>query len=81
MIVGLIFTEIGNFIANRQIFIVLNCNCTKLANFEDYLNMLRGPFLLTQCICQPALGNIPSQELKDFVRAMLNYLDVIAHSN
>jgi len=36
MTVGQIFTKIGNFIENRQIFMLLNCNCTKLANFEDF---------------------------------------------
>jgi len=35
MTVGQIFTKIGNFIENRQIFMLLNCNCAKLANFED----------------------------------------------
>ena len=35
MTVGQIFIKIANFIENRQIFILLNCNCTKLANFED----------------------------------------------
>jgi len=34
--VGQIFTKIGNFIENRQIFIQLNFNCTKLPNFEDF---------------------------------------------
>jgi len=36
MTVGQIFTKIGNFIENRQIFMLLNCNCAKLANFEDF---------------------------------------------
>jgi len=36
MMVGQIFTKIGNFIENRLIFMLLNCNCTKLANFEDF---------------------------------------------
>jgi len=36
MTVGQIFTKIGNFVENRQTFIVLNCNCTKLAKFEDF---------------------------------------------
>jgi len=31
-----IFTKIGNFIENRQLFMVLNCYCAKLANFEDF---------------------------------------------
>jgi len=36
MTVGQIFTKIGNIIENRQIFMLLNCNCAKLANFEDF---------------------------------------------
>jgi len=36
MMVGQIFTKIGNFIENRQTFTLLNCNCTKLANSEDF---------------------------------------------
>ena len=36
MTVGQIFTKIGNFIENGQIFMLLNCNCAKLANFEDF---------------------------------------------
>jgi len=36
MTVGQIFTKIGNFIENRQTFIVLNCNYAKLATFEDF---------------------------------------------
>jgi len=31
-----IFTKIGTFIENRQIFMLLNCNCAKLANFENF---------------------------------------------
>jgi len=40
MTVGQIFTEIGTFIENRQIFMLLNCNCAKLANFEDFKTCL-----------------------------------------
>ena len=36
MTVGQIFTKIGIFIENIQIFMLLNCNCAKLANFEDF---------------------------------------------
>jgi len=46
MTVGQIFTKIGNFIENRQIFMLLNCNCATLASFEDFLNMLRGRFFV-----------------------------------
>jgi len=48
MMVGQIFTKIGNFIENRQIFMPLNCNCAKLANFEDFKHA-QGAFLWTQC--------------------------------
>jgi len=34
--VGQIFTKIGSFIENRPIFMLLNCKCAKLANFEDF---------------------------------------------
>ena len=36
MTVGQIFTNIGNFIDNSQVFMLLNCNCAKFANFEDF---------------------------------------------
>jgi len=36
MTAGQIFTKIGNFIENRQIFMLLNFSCAKLANFEDF---------------------------------------------
>jgi len=42
MTVGQIFTKIGNFIENRQIFMLLNCNCARLANFEDFYTCLWG---------------------------------------
>jgi len=42
MTVRQIFTKIGNFVENRQIFMLLNCNCANFANVEDFLNMLRG---------------------------------------
>jgi len=48
MMVGLIFTKIGNFIENRQIFMLLNCNCAKLANFEDFLQ--RATMLALQAL-------------------------------
>jgi len=40
MMAGQIFIKIGNFIENRQIFMLLNCNCTKFANFEDFYHSL-----------------------------------------
>ena len=36
MRVGQIFNKIANFSENRQIFMLLNCNCAKLANVEDF---------------------------------------------
>ena len=45
MTVRQIFTKIGN-IENRQIFMLLNCNCTKLANFEDFKTYLGGRFFV-----------------------------------
>jgi len=31
-----IFTKIGNSIENRQIFMLLNCNCANIATFKDF---------------------------------------------
>jgi len=36
MTIGQIFAKIGSFIENRHIVMLLNCNCAKLANFEDF---------------------------------------------
>jgi len=33
---GEIFTKIGSFIENRQIFMLLSCNYAKPVNFEDF---------------------------------------------
>jgi len=38
------FHKNWQFIENRQLFMLLNFACAKLANFEDFLNMLRGQF-------------------------------------
>ena len=46
MTVGQIFTKSGNFIENRQIFMLLNCNCAKLANFEDFKTCLGGLYFV-----------------------------------
>ena len=63
MTVGQIFTKISNFIENRQIFMLLNCNCAKLANFEDF-KTCRGPFFVHtvyKVIVQwPGTGNFDS---------------------
>jgi len=48
MTVGQIFTKIGSFIENRQIFMLLNCNCAKLANFEDFKTCSGAVFSCTQ---------------------------------
>jgi len=42
MTVGQIFTKIGSFIKNRQIFMLLNCNYANLANFEHFYTCLGG---------------------------------------
>jgi len=44
MTVGQIFTKIGIFIENRHIFMLLNCNCAKVANFEDFQTCLGAFF-------------------------------------
>ena len=49
MMVGQIFTKIGNFIENRQLFMLLNFNCAKLANFEDFWTCL-GPFFFVDTV-------------------------------
>jgi len=36
MTVGQIFMKIGHFIENKHTFMLLNCNCAKLANSEDF---------------------------------------------
>jgi len=46
MTVGQIFTKIGNFIENRHIFMLLNSNCAKLANFEDFKTCWGGRFFV-----------------------------------
>jgi len=46
MTVGQIFTKIGSFSENRQIFMLLNCNYAKLANFRDFKTCLGGPFFV-----------------------------------
>ena len=47
MMVKLIFTKISNF---RQIFMLLNCNCTKLANFEHFKTCSGGLFFVDSVI-------------------------------
>jgi len=44
MTVGQIFTKIGSFIENRQMFMLLNCNCAKLANSKDFKTCLGAFF-------------------------------------
>jgi len=50
MTVEQIFTKMGIFIENRQIFTQLNCNCAKLPNFEDFETRLGGRFFV-DCLC------------------------------
>jgi len=57
MTVGLIFTKIGNFIENGQTFMLLNSNCIKLANFEDFQTRPGGAFLWTVYNTQKAKYN------------------------
>jgi len=49
MTVKLISTKIGNFIENRQIFVLLNCNCAKLGNFEHFTTCSWGAVFVAQC--------------------------------
>jgi len=46
MTVGQIFTKIGTFIENRHIFMLLNWNSAKLANFENFKACLGGRFFV-----------------------------------
>jgi len=46
MTVRQIFAKIGSFIENRQIFMLLDCNCAKLANYEKILTCLGGVFFV-----------------------------------
>jgi len=34
MTVGQIFTKVGSFTENKQILMLLNCNCSKPANYS-----------------------------------------------
>jgi len=43
MTVGQIATKIVKFVENEQVFMPLNCNCAKLANFEDFKAWLGRP--------------------------------------
>jgi len=54
MIVGQIFTKIGNFIENRQILMLLNCNYAKLPNSEDFWTCVGGCFFVdtVYIVCQ-----------------------------
>ena len=53
MTIKLIFTKIGNFIENRHIFMLLNCNCAKLDNFDHFETFTRsgGVFVDTVYAC------------------------------
>ena len=71
MSIGQIFTKIGNYIENRQIFMLLNCNCAKLANFEDLLSCLGGRFSCTQCIFTALLVKILTLAFHSLTRISL----------
>jgi len=64
MTVGHIFTKIGNFIENRQIFMLLNCNCSKLANLEDFNTCSGGCFFRGHSV----YNNTTTTVLRPFVR-------------
>jgi len=49
MTAGQTFTKIGKFIENGQIFMPLNCNCAKLANFPGHF--------FRQSAMTPNIGN------------------------
>ena len=53
MTIGQIFTKIGNFIEKRQIFMLWNYNCAKLANFKDFQTCLGGPFFRGHSVYRP----------------------------
>jgi len=44
MTVKLVFTKIRNYTENRQIFMLLNCNCAKLDNFQHFKTLLGAVF-------------------------------------
>jgi len=58
MTVGQIFTKIGTFIENRQIFLLLNCNCAKLANFKNFKACLGGPFFRGHSVVHEKCGSL-----------------------
>jgi len=46
MMVKPIFNKIGSFIENRHIFMLLNCNCAKLADFGHFKTCSGGSFFV-----------------------------------
>jgi len=50
--VKLISTKIGNFIENRQIFVLLYCNCAKLSNIEHFTTCSWGRFCGHSVYCK-----------------------------
>jgi len=55
-----LLTKIGNVIENRQIFMLLNSNCGKLANFKDFKHAW-GVLSWTQCILAALLHGTPER--------------------
>jgi len=58
MTVAQIFTKIGTFIENRQMFMMLNCNCAKLANFENFKACLGRPFSRGRSVVAVFVGTV-----------------------
>ena len=52
MTVVQIFTKIGNFIENKHTFMLLDCNCAKLTNSEDFKTCLGEPVVRGHSVYQ-----------------------------
>ena len=59
MMVGQISTKIGNCIENRHIFMLLNCNCARLDNFEHFETFARGGGVFVDTVCRPCMYRMP----------------------
>ena len=69
MMVWLIFTKKGNFIENRQTFMLLNCTCVKLANFDDFQTCSEGPLF-----CGYSVYIVPVSHLKTSIQGPMNII-------
>jgi len=76
MMVGFIFTKLGSFIENRQTFMLLNCNCVKLANFEDFQTCPKGPF-----VCGHSVHIVPISHLKASIEGPMNIIISLNRKN